>query len=72
MQEVDRLSDFYVPQLAKIDYELFHYKRPRFFQGDGIAIAFKKTSVQLIEVEQVDLNDVATLYDGNRRYKRDN
>ena len=72
MQEVDKVSDFYIPQFAKLGYELLHYKRPRFFQSDGIAIAYRKSTINLLEVEWVDLNNVAGLYGGSRRFKRDN
>ena len=31
LQEVDRVKDFYQPQLADLGMDLVHYKRPRFF-----------------------------------------
>jgi hypothetical protein len=51
--------------------QLIHYKRPRFFQDDGIAIAYRSTEVRLIEIEYVDLNDLTKIYD-NKVYGRDN
>lgn len=42
--------------------QLIHYKRPRFFQNDGIAIAYRSEDVQLLDTEFVDLNDLTEVY----------
>ena len=42
--------------------QLIHYKRPRFFQDDGIAIAYRSEEVQLLDTEFVDLNDIHKMY----------
>lgn len=41
---------------------LIHYKRPRFFQDDGIAIAYRSEELQLLDTEFVDLNDIHKVY----------
>mmetsp|Transcript_934 Transcript_934/g.1446 ORF Transcript_934/g.1446 Transcript_934/m.1446 type:complete len:157 (-) Transcript_934:732-1202(-) len=71
LQEVDRVKDFYEPQLECLGMQLIHYKRPKFFKGDGIAIAYRSEQVRLLETEYVDLNDLASFY-SNSTYKRDN
>ena len=51
MQEVDRFHDFYEPEFAKLGFKVFHYKRPKFFKSDGIAVAYRTNAVELITVE---------------------
>ena len=41
LQEVDRVNDFYRPRLEGLGMELVHYKRPKFFKTDGIAVAYR-------------------------------
>ena len=50
---------------------LVHYKRPRLWQKDGIAIAYRASDVRLIDTEFVDLNDLAKIY-GDKTFKRNN
>ena len=65
------MKDFYEPQLQAIGMDLIHYKRPKFFKGDGIAIAYRNEHVRLLDTEYIDLNDLAKFY-SNTTYKRDN
>ena len=51
MQEVDRLSDYYQPEFEKLGFTLVHFKRPGFFMGDGIAIAYRTEAVNLLEMD---------------------
>ena len=71
LQEVDRVNDFYKPKLEGLGLTLVHYKRPKFFQSDGIAIAYDGTQVFLLDIEYVDLNDCAKIYD-NKTYNCNN
>ena len=50
---------------------LIHYKRPRFFQDDGIAIAYRSEDVQLLDTEFVDLNDLSKVFD-NKLFSQNN
>ena len=65
MQEVDRVKDFYRPRMEGFGMQLIHYKRPRFFQNDGIAIAYRSEDVRLLDTEYVDLNDLTNVYNNH-------
>ena len=65
------MADFYQPRLESLGMQLIHYKRPKFFKTDGIAIAYHPEEVRLIDTEFVDLNDLSKIYN-NKTYSRDN
>ena len=71
MQEVDRFYDFYEPEFAKLGFKVVHFKRPKFFKSDGIAVAYRTSAIELITYEEVDMNDLQNIY-GSYNYNRDN
>ena len=50
---------------------MVHYKRPNFWQQDGIALAYRPSALRLLDTEFVDLNDLATVFNKST-YKRNN
>ena len=68
---MDRVADFYKPRLEGLGIQLIHYKRPKFFKTDGIAIAYHPEQVRLIDTEFVDLNNLSKVYN-NKTFARDN
>ena len=71
LQEVDELANFYEPELEKLGFKIIHYKRPGFWKGDGIAIAYRRSVVTLMTTEFVDLDDLVAIY-GARRFSQGN
>ena len=62
LQEVDNAADFYIPELAKLGYDVVHQKRPsRLLEKEGLAMAFRKGTLELLASEVVDLSELGRL-----------
>jgi len=49
-----------------------HYKRPGFFQSEGIALAFKSDTFEILEREEIDFDDLKNEYPNGGVFKKGN
>ena len=71
-QEMNHIEDYYEEKLKELGFQLIRNKQESKLKNHEIAIAIKTSQYTLLDFELINLNDVASLYDNDPDFKKDN